>query len=62
MTKRETLEARLARKCAKLYDSRTSAAKRRDLSLEVSILRARLSGTRDPLAAMMRASVNEEEC
>ena len=59
---RATLEAKLAKKCAKLYDARTPQATRRALSLEVSFLRARLSGQRDMLDTMTRASANTEEC
>lgn len=59
---RARLESRLARKCARLYDAATPAHVRRVLSLEVSMLRARLLGVRDPLAAMTAASVCSEEC
>lgn len=61
-TKRAKLEAKLAAKCARLYDSATPERVRRDLSLEVSVLRARLMNTRDPLAAMTRASMTDDEC
>ncbi len=52
---------RLAQLCARLYDSATPEGERRDLSLEVSILRSKIARCKDPLAAMMRASTTDEE-
>jgi hypothetical protein len=56
-TKRERVEAKLAKMCARLYDSATPARERSDLSLEVSFLRAQLGVSLD---AMQAASVEEE--
>jgi hypothetical protein len=51
--------ARLKRLCDRLYDARTPERERRDLSLEVSFLRAKLAKCRDPLGSMQRASGEE---
>lgn len=59
---RRVWEASLRKKCTRLYDARTSERVRRRLSMEVAILRSRLSGERDPLGAMCAASSNDEEC
>jgi hypothetical protein len=58
----QKLVEKLEQKCARLYDARTPEKTRRVLSMEVAMLRCRLGGVRDPLEAMMSASVNEEEC
>lgn len=62
MTTRAKTLAKLAQLTKRLYDAKTSREDRRDLSLEVSILRSRIMRTRDPLGAMTRASKNDEEC
>ena len=62
MTTREKNEAALKALCTRLYDARTPQAERRELSMEVSMLRCRMMRTRDPLAKLTRASENPEEC
>jgi hypothetical protein len=57
-----TIKEELTQVCNKLYDARTSAAQRRDLSMRASILRCRLMRTRDPLTKLARASESDEEC
>jgi hypothetical protein len=57
---RAKLVAQLTKKCAALYDARTSAARRRDLSLEVSFIRARLGAPN--IDTLYRASESVEEC
>jgi hypothetical protein len=51
--------ARLASLCARLYAAETPQQERRDLSLEVSVLRASLGCT---LEAMIAASGSDDEC
>jgi hypothetical protein len=60
-TTRERDIAKLKTLCDRLYDAKTPERVRRDLSMRVSILRARLSKTRDPLAAMISASGDSDE-
>lgn len=52
---------RLQTLCDKLYDARTPERQRRDLSMEVSMLRAKIARCKDPLGAMTAASGPEEE-
>ena len=59
-SKRDRLFARLARKCARLYDAKTPARARSTLSLEVSFLRAQLGCM--GVEAMSVASLSTEEC
>lgn len=59
---RERLESTMRTKCARLYDAGTPEKERRRLSMEVAMLRCRLLNTKDPLAAMQRASEQDGEC
>lgn len=54
--------SRLEAMTRELYDAKTPAPRRRDLSMDVACLRAKILRTRDPLGAMTRASENGEEC
>jgi hypothetical protein len=57
----ETPLQKLKRLCDRLYDPQTPEEERSELSMEISALRAEISGQRDPLEAMMRASGPDEE-
>ena len=59
---REAEEARMKKLCSRLYDASTPEAERRDLSMEVAVLRQRLAGCKgDLLDRMTRASAEEED-
>lgn len=51
---------RLIKLTAKLYDAKTPANKRADLSLEISFLRRKVFGAKADMEKMMRASKEEE--
>jgi len=56
----EKIRARMKRLCDRLYDARTSERVRRDLSMTISVLRARI-GSLD-IERLAAASVGAEEC
>jgi len=55
------LRTRLTLLTRRLYDSATPESVRRDLSMDVAIIRSRLAGVRDPLDAMINGSGESDE-
>ena len=57
----ETPLQKLKRLCDRLYDQETPEEERSELSMEISTLRAEISGNADPLDALVQASGPDEK-